>query len=179
MLTLVSGRAPLLVGSCLWHLNPAASFGIKFIVIKPEPCWKDAINFDISLPRETHSVLPLSPSLEHGLVLYFLSSSLSPGLWVWWVPQMALLLAGGRWLAWVSLPCHILHLLGTCQVSRTLLTALSYVISLMLHIFFKRPCMPGTSQNKNTVSCMAHMLSSVPWAKWSLKEAGWWSLHWL
>ena len=158
MLTLIPGWAPQLVGSCPWHLNLAASFGIQFIVIKPEPCWKDAINFDTSLPRETHSVLPLSPSVGPGLVLCFLSSSLSPGLRVWCVPQMALLLAGRRWLAWISLPCHILHLLGTCQVSWTLLTALSYVISLTLHIFIKRPCAPGTSQNKNTASRTTHRL---------------------
>ena len=143
----------------------------------PEPCWKDAINFDTSLPLETHSVLPLSPSLGQELVLCFLKLvSFSTVVTLVGSPNGPV--TSRRQVISLNItPMPHESLIGHLPGVTGHANCCPYIISFMLHIFTKRPRVPGTSQNKNTASRTTHPRSFLSaWAKWSLKEAGWWSL---
>lgn len=129
------------------------SFSVEFILIK--------------CPNSVSNVLLiLTPTFHTSFIQYFhclarwggraasvlWSLPFSPWWCLWWLPQIVSLLAGGSRLAWTSLPSHMNHLLGTCQVSHFMLTALClYYLTCVIGIYLK-PCMQDLlSKHKHSI----------------------------
>lgn len=139
-------------------------------------------------------LLILTPTFHTRLIQYFcclphwgknyLCSLELASLWwcLWWVPQIASLLAGGSRLASTSLPCRMNHLLGTCQVSHFMLTALClYYLTCVIDIYLK-PCMQEVfSKHKHSIKQDRHIpfswglmyLNLSSWNKWSWTVEVW------